>query len=347
MIRSFASDNNSGVHQSIMNAIIEANINHTIGYGNDDYTRKAIEDFKKIFGNEIDIYFVYNGTGANVISLQSVMQSFNSVICADSAHINVDECGAPEKFNGAKLISCPTIDGKLTIIEIKKHLSIIGDEHHSQPKIISLAQATELGTVYTIAELKEICDFAHQNSLLVHMDGARIANAAVFLDKNLNEITTEIGIDILSFGGTKNGMMFGEAIIFFNKALSKNTKFFRKQAMQLASKMRFISVQFSEILKNNLWKKNAEHANRAAKKLSKILETIPEVKIIYPVETNAIFVKIDKKIIAPLMKESFFYIWDEEKSIVRWMTCFDTRDKDIEKFCNTIKKVISENRTHP
>ena len=341
MFRSFASDNNAGVHPLIMNALMEANKNHTVAYGDDKYTETAISDLKKIFGNEIDVYFVYNGTGANVVSLQSLISSFNSVICAETSHINVDECGAPEKFNGAKLISCATESGKLTIDMIKSHLSVLGDQHHSQPKVISLTQATELGTVYTVKELKQICDFAHQNGLYVHMDGARIANAAVSLNKSMREITTDVGIDVLSFGGTKNGIMFGEAIIFFDKNLSTNTKFYRKQAMQLASKMRYISVQFSELLKNNLWAKNASHANNLAKKLADELKQFSEIEIIYPVETNAIFAKIPKKYIQPLIDETFFYVWDEETSVVRWMTSFDTTEIDIENFIKIIKKTIT------
>ncbi|MEA1973750.1 MAG: low specificity L-threonine aldolase [Candidatus Cloacimonadota bacterium] len=340
MFRSFASDNNAGVHPLIMKAVSNVNIDHTIGYGDDKFTYKAIEDFKTIFGEDIDVYFVYNGTGANIIALQTLLNSFNSVICPETAHINVDECGAAEKFGVGKLIPIPTKLGKLDIKQIQAELGILGDEHHSQPKVIAITQATEFGTIYTVEELKTICDFAHKNGLFVHMDGARIANAAVTLGKTLKEITTDVGIDSLSFGGTKNGMMFGEAVVFFDKSLSQFTKFYRKQGMQLASKMRYISAQFSELLQNNLWEENAKKANNQAQKLLQALMSFHEIEIVYPVQTNGIFVKIPKDKIELICQESFFYVWDEENAIVRWMTSFDTTDEDIYNFIEILKKYL-------
>jgi threonine aldolase len=338
-LRSFASDNNAGVHPKIMEAIIKANEGHVLSYGDDTYTRSAIDKFKQVFG-DVDVYFVYNGTGANVLGLTTVTHSFNSIICPQTAHINVDECGAPEKFSGCKLITLDTEDGKTNAEQIKKQLHVLGDQHHSQPKVISITQATELGTVYGLDELKELTDFAHKNGLLVHMDGARIANAAAFLGVGLKEATKDVGIDILSFGGTKNGMMFGEAVVFFNKSLSKDSKFYRKQGMQLASKMRFISAQFDALLTDNLWLKNAKNANTMAKLLEQKLKGIPQVKIVQKVESNAVFAIIPKDAIAKLQKEHFFYVWNEEKSMVRWLTAFDTTQEDVEGFANSIKNAI-------
>ena len=269
------------------------------------------------------------------------MNSFNAVICPETSHINVDECGAAEKFGIGKLIPIETEFGKLSIEQIEAQLSIMGDEHHSQPKVVSITQATELGTVYTVEELTNICNFAHKNNLFVHMDGARIANAAVSLNKTLKEITTDVGIDVLSFGGTKNGIMFGEAVIFFNKSLSQNTKFYRKQGMQLSSKMRYISIQFSQLLRDNLWKKNSKLANNQAQKLVKEIQKFEEIEIIYPVETNGIFVKIPADKIKPISDESFFYIWDEKEAVVRWMTSFQTTDEDITNFVKILKKHLN------
>ena len=215
--KGFASDNHSGVHPDILRAIESVNIGHVIAYGDDEYTKSAIKKFKEHFGNNIDVYFVYNGTAANILGLKNITNSFNSIICAETAHLNVHECCGPEKFTGCKLITIPTSDGKLTIDKIKPHLVGFGDPHRAQPKVISITQPTELGTVYTPEEIKELSDFAHKNGLLVHIDGARLCNAAASLNVGMKNITGDVGVDILSFGGTKNGMMLGESVIFFNK----------------------------------------------------------------------------------------------------------------------------------
>ncbi|MCD4833312.1 MAG: low specificity L-threonine aldolase [Bacteroidales bacterium] len=339
--RGFASDNNSGVHPEIMKAIIEANEGHTIAYGDDIYTERAKAKLYEHFGNDIDIYFVFIGTAANVLGLNVATRSWNSVICAETSHINEDECGAPEKFNGFKLLSVETSDGKLTIDLIQKHIRGFDFEHHSQPKIISITQATELETVYTTDEIKELADFAHQNKMFLHMDGARIANAAVSLNKGFKEFTKDMGVDILSFGGTKNGMMYGEAILFLNKELGQDFKYVRKQGMQLASKMRFISVQFERYLSNNLWYKNAKHANDMAQLLASKIKDIPQIQITQKVEANGIFAIVPKEIIPELKQEYFFYDWDESRSEVRWMTSFDTQEEDINNFVELIKKKLS------
>jgi len=338
--RGFASDNNAGIHPEILKAIQDANAGHCIAYGDDIYTQSAITKIKEHFGEDIDIYFMFNGTGSNVMTLKMLTESYNSIICAETAHINVDECGAPEKFTGCKLLSIPTKNGKLTVEKIKYHMHDFGFEHHSQPKVISIAQVTELGTVYTPGEIKEITDYAHENNMFVHMDGARLCNAIVSLGCNFKDVTINAGIDALSLGLTKNGAMNAESIIFFNKGISENFKYYRKQGMQLSSKMRFTSVQFETLLTNDLWKKNAEHANKMAKLLAKKVSRFPQIKITQTVEANGVFAIVPAKIIPKLQEEFFFYMWDEHNSEVRWMTSFDTRLEDIEDFILLLKKLL-------
>jgi len=340
-IRGFASDNNSGVHPDILEAISRANTGHCIAYGDDPYTRAAEDIFKATFGSDIEVFFVYNGTAANVLGLKSATRSFNSVICAETAHINVDECAAPEKFCGAKLISVPTEDGKLRKADIEEHLHGFGFEHHAQPKVISITQPTELGTLYSPAEISDIVDLAKKYDLLVHMDGARIANAAVALDLDLKACTRDLGIDILSFGGTKNGMMYGEAIVFFNPDLSQHFKYIRKQGMQLNSKMRYVSAQFEAYLSNGIWKQNARHANEMAALLKHGIDEISAIRVTQNVETNGIFAIIPGDCIQDLQKEFFFYVWDEAASEVRWMTSFDTQLADIEAFVQLLKDKLA------
>jgi len=243
----FGSDNHSGVHPDIIKAIQTANKGYTVAYGEDEHTKHAIKKFKEHFGENIDVYFVYNGTAANILGLKTVTDSFNSILCAEIAHLNVHECCGPEKFTGCKLTIIPTKNGKLTVDLIKPYLVGFEDPHMAQPKVISITQSTELGTVYTPNEIKELSDFAHKKNMLIHMDGARLSNAAASLKVSMKKITADVGVDVLSFGGTKNGMMIGEAVVFFNKNLSKNFQYIRKQGMQLTSKMRFISAQFEAL----------------------------------------------------------------------------------------------------
>ncbi|PLX22459.1 MAG: threonine aldolase [Marinilabiliales bacterium] len=341
--RGFASDNNSGVHPEIMKAIIEANNGHTIAYGDDIYTDKAKAKLYEHFGNDIDIYFVFIGTAANVLGLNAATRSWNAVICAETAHINEDECGAPQKFNGFKLLTVETPDGKLTVESVQKHIKGIGFEHHSQPKVISITQVTELGTIYSVDEIKTLADFAHQNNMYLHMDGARIANAAVSLKKKFKEFTKDAGVDILSFGGTKNGMMYGEAILFLSKKLGEDFKYVRKQGMQLASKMRYISAQFERYLSDNLWYKNAEHSNKMAQLLAEKIQEIPQIQITQKVEANGVFAIVpSREMIEDLKHEYFFYDWDEMRNEVRWMTSFDTQKEDIIKFVDLIKMKLKK-----
>jgi len=338
--RGFASDNFSGVLPEVMEAIQKVNYGHSMAYGGDPYTASAIEKFKQLFGENIDVYFVFNGTGANVIGLSTLTQSWNSVICPSTAHIQVDECGAPDKITGCKFIPIEVTDGKLTPDLIKSQLHGFGFEHHSQPKVISITQCTELGTVYTPEEVKAICDLAHEHDMYVHMDGARLANAVASLDVDVREITNKAGVDVLSFGGTKNGMMLGEAVIFFNPELSKNTKYVRKQSMQLCSKMKYIACQFEALLTNDLWLKTARHANKMAKLLEAEVKNIDAVQITQKVQTNGIWAIIPKDKIEALQNDYFFWVWDEHTGEVRWLCSFDTTEEDIKGFVALLKKQL-------
>ena len=338
--RGFASDNNAGVHPAILKAISEANYGHAIAYGDDPITEQARQRFKELFGAQSSVYFVFLGTGANVLSLKAITDSHHSIICAETAHINVDECSAPEKFTGCKLVTIPSSNGKITVEAATKHLHGFGFEHHAQPKVISITQATELGTLYTPQEIKALADLAHQQDMFLHVDGARIANACVSLGISFKEMIADTGVDVLSFGGTKNGLMFGEAIVFLKPGLDKDFKYKRKQAMQLASKMRYISAQFLAYIDQEIWKTNASHSNKMAKLLYKELQGIKGITITQEVQANGVFAIVPEEIIPTLQKEFFFYIWDEHRSEVRWMTSWDTREEDIMQFTSKIKSLL-------
>src|SRR5690242_5879809 len=281
--RSFASDNNAGVHPEVLKALSTVNQGHVVGYGDDPYTDSAVWEFKRQFGDDIEVFFVFNGTAANCLSLKALTNSYDAVICAEGAHINVDECGAPEKFTGCKLIPIPAKEGKLTVEAVHSIYHGIGDQHHVQARVISITQATEVGTVYKPDEIRALARFAHERGMFLHLDGARIANAAASLDQTLRQATRDLGVDVLSFGGTKNGAMGAEAVVFFDKELAQDFLYLRKQGMQLASKMRFISAQFDALFADDLWLKSAQHANRMARLLQKELREIPQVKIVYKV----------------------------------------------------------------
>lgn len=336
--RNFASDNNASVHPEVMKALVEANVGHAKAYGDDEVTEAAVKKFKAVFGEDIEVRFVYNGTGANVLGLASVLSSYNSVICPVTAHINCDEGGAPEKFTSCKLVTVPSYEGKLHIEDVEKHLHAIGVEHHSQPKVISITQSTELGTIYKPEEIRVIADFAHKNGLYLHMDGARISNAAASLGLGLNEVSLAQGVDILSFGGTKNGLMYGEAVVFSDPETARNFKYIRKNGAQLASKMRYISAQFSALLTDDLWLRNAAHANRMTQLLYEKIRDIPGVKIVAKVEANAIFAQISPSAAQKLLEKYFFYVDDD--NIARWMTAFDTTEQDVSDFAEAVKKAV-------
>jgi threonine aldolase len=338
--RSFASDNNAGVHPEVIEAMKAANDGHVVAYGDDPFTARAVKAFEKHFGKDIAVFFVFGGTGANVLGLKAITNSYHAVVCAETAHINVDECGAPEKFTGCKLLSVRTPDGKLRVEHIKPFLHGVGFEHHVQPRAISVSQATEMGTVYTKKELKTLARFAHDNNMLLHVDGARIANAAVSLNAPLKEITFDAGVDVLSFGGAKNGMMYGEAVVFFDKKLANDFKYIRKQGMHLPSKMRFISAQFEALLSGDLWRRSAAHANEMARVLATELAKLPRIKITQPVESNGVFAEIPEKYVALLQKKYFFYVWNEDTSECRFMASFDTTEDDIHDFVKLVRKTV-------
>jgi len=340
--KGFASDNNSGIHPLVLEAIGHANVGHATGYGDDIYTNRATELFKQEFGNDTEVFFVLTGTGANILSLQSVSRSFHSILCAETAHIQVDECGAPEKFTGSKVIPIATSNGKITVEQIMEHLHGFGFEHHAQPGVISITQSTELGTVYSIDEIKAIADLAHRHHMFLHMDGARISNAAIALNADFRAFTRNAGVDVLSFGGTKNGLMLGEAVLFFNPELSRYTKYYRKQAAQLYSKMRFVSAQFIPYLSQRIWKTNAEHSNRMAKLLEAEVSKVPGVKITQRVESNGVFAIIPKAVIPKLQKDYFVYVWNENVGEVRWMTSFDTGEDEIIDFASKLKNYLTD-----
>ncbi len=339
-----ASDNSSGVHPKILQALLDCNSDSALPYGEDPYTKKALEKFKEVFGEQSETYFVQSGTAANVLALGSILQTFEAVISAETAHINTDECGALERFTGSKILQIPSKNGKIAPSEIKKTLTIKGNEHRTQPRVISISQLTELGTVYTINEIRQLADFAHENDLLLHVDGARISNAAVTLGVNFKEMISHTGVDLLSFGGTKNGMMYGEAIVSFNPKLTENLNYIRKQGMQLLSKMRYASAQFLAFLEDDLWLTNAHQANKMAKLLAEQVKTISEVEITEKVAGNMLFAKIPREWQKPLQEKNYFYVLDEEASLVRWVTSYNTTESEVLSFAAEIKQ-LSNNYT--
>lgn len=338
--RGFASDNNAGVHPEIMDAIVRANQGHVRAYGDDDYTRAAVVKFEEHFGSGIEVFFTFNGTGANVLGLQALNRPYHAVLCSDYAHIYTDECGAPEKHSGCKLIPLPHQQGKITVEQVRHAYHGIGDQHHVQPRVVSITQSTEMGTVYQPEEIRALANFAHEHGMFLHMDGARIANAAVALGQSLREATRDLGVDVLTFGGTKNGMMGGEAVVFFTPGLSQDFLYLRKQGMQLNSKMRFVAVQFEALLTDNLWRRSAEHANRMAQLLEQELRKSPQVRIVWPVEGNGVFAQIPRAAIAKIMERYFYYPWIEEECIVRWMCSFDTTEEDVREFASFVAESV-------
>lgn len=335
--RDFASDNYSGVHQSILDAIVAANHGHQGSYGADVYTARLGEVFRAHFGDTARAYPVLTGTGANVVALQALCSRWGAVICADSAHITVDEGGAPEKTGGLKLLPVRTEHGKLTVDSIRTEAHGFDDVHRAQPQVVSLTQATESGTVYTPDEVREIADFAHHNGMFVHMDGARLANAAATLGLPLRAFTTDAGVDVLSFGGTKNGMLLGEAVVVLDPELDRGVDRLRKTSMQLASKQRFLSAQFVALLEGDLWLRNATHANAMARRLHEAIRDLPGLTVLHPVQANAVFVRLPDKSLARLRDDFRFYDWAGGSA--RWMTSFDTTPDDVDRFAAAIRDV--------
>nr|MDK2850132.1 threonine aldolase [Candidatus Cloacimonadota bacterium] len=336
---SFGSDNHSGVHFTVFSALQQANTGFCPAYGDDPLTKNILQSIEALFGSDCEAFFVMTGTGANVLALQSLINSYNAIICAESAHINVDECGAVQKCTQARLRPVKTTDGKLTPALIAPYLLGDRDQHHSQYKIISISQSTEYGTLYSLEELKALADFAHDHNMYLHIDGARLANAVVALNSNLKSMTYDIGADIVSFGGTKNGLLFGEAIISFHPELTKNFRFYRKQCNQLFSKMRFIAAQYEAYLDKDLWRKNAEHANAMAHLLAKRLKSVPELKISQKVYVNSVFVTMPKEWVEPLQQKYMFYTWNESINEQRLMCSFNTLEEHIDDLMESIQEL--------
>ena len=341
MKRGFGSDNHSGISPEIMEAIASANVDHALAYGDDEYCERAVQLLRQEFGTQAGVYFVFNGTGANVLNIDAMCRSHHAVVCAETAHINVDECGAPQRIVGCRLLTVPTPDGKLTPELVKTRLHGFGFEHHSQPRAISITQPTELGTLYSLDEIRALADLAHSHDMYLHMDGARLANAAVALGCTFRQMTTDCGVDCLSFGGTKNGMMIGESAVILNPVLDADLKYRRKQMGQLSSKMRFMAAQFEAYLSTGVWRRNAEHSNRMAQLLCQSLREVPEAKVVYPVQANSVFVQLPNKVWNALLDDYFFYLWDEATDVVRWMCSFDTTEEDIHNLVQALKKRLA------
>ena len=338
--RGFASDNYAGVHPDVLAAIAEANVGHAPAYGADEVTAQAEARFRDVLGDDVETFFVFNGTGANVTGLQPMLHSWESVICANTAHINVDECGAPERALGAKLIDLPTDDGKLTPDLVRNAISGVGDEHRTQARVVSVTQSTELGTVYTPDELATLADTVHSLGMYLHADGARISNAAASLGIDLRATSGAVGVDVLSFGGTKNGLLGGEAVVFFRPELARDARYVRKQQMQLASKMRFVSAQFLALLTDDLWHRNAQHANTMAARLFEAVSDVPGVAVTRPVQANAVFAILPAPVIPALQARFPFYVWDETTHEVRWMCSWDTTEDDVDEFAAAVRTLV-------
>jgi len=344
--RAFASDNNAGAHPDVLAAIAAANDGHAAGYGGDAVTARAEEHFRAILGPDARVFFVFGGTGGNVVALAAALRPHQAIICPNTAHLNVDECGAYERFGGGKLIDVPVAGGKLTPADVEAAIHGIGDPHHVQAAAISISQSSELGTVYSVDELRALGAVARKHNLLFHMDGARIANAVASLEVDPRALLVDTGVDVLTFGGTKNGLLFGEAIVFLRPHPAiEALPFVRKQGMQLPSKMRFVAAQFEALLHDGLWLRNAAHANRMARRLADRVTAIPGVRIAYPVQANGVFAALPADAIAPLQAVRRFYVWSQTESVVRWMTAFDTTEADIDAFASEVERVVTGGKT--
>ncbi|AFY01477.1 threonine aldolase family protein [Bdellovibrio bacteriovorus] len=338
MKRGFGSDNHAGVHPRILQSILDANIEHAPAYGTDEWTERAVAEFKNQFGKDAHVFFVFNGTAANVTALRAMARPWQSVFCSDVAHINVDECGSPEFLSGCKLLPLPSHNGKLSVEELEKAFIRRGDQHFSQTQVLSLTQPTELGTTYSAQELKSLIAWAKSKKLLVHIDGARLGNAALYLKKTLKEITTDLGVDVVSFGGTKNGLMMGEAVVILNKDLAQDFKYIRKQSAQLPSKTRFIACQFEAYFKEGLWQQIADHSHQMALYLYEQCKGLAGVTVREIPQSNAVFATIPSHWVKPLREKYFFYVWDENTFECRWMTSWDTQKSDIDGFVALLKE---------
>lgn len=344
VVRGFASDNYAGVHPEIIEAIAAANEGHVVAYGEDEYTERLQDVIRAHFGPSASAFPVFNGTGANVLSLQTLLPRWGAVICADTAHINTDENGAPERVAGIKLLPVQAPDGKLTPELIDREAWGWGDEHRAQPLAVSITQTTEVGTSYTPEEVRRIADHVHSLGMKLHMDGARLANAAAHLDAPFSAFTTEAGVDVLSLGGTKNGLLYGEAVIVFDPVIGQSIKHLRKMDMQLPSKMRFVSAQLIALLESDLWHRSAAHANEMASRLRRGVEGIDGVRVTRPTQSNGVFASLPTEA-ADIVRRNFrFYDWDRASGEVRWMCSFDTTDADVDALVSAVGEAMSEVR---
>lgn len=338
----FASDNSSGVHPQVIEAIARANSGHAVSYGDDEWTRRAHELLRSLFGGDAVSFLTFNGTGANVLGLSVVTPPYGSIVCTDCSHVATDECGAPERILGAKVSTVGSRSGKLGPDSFERVLRDIGVQHHSQPKVVSITEPTELGTLYEADEIREIAAVAHAAGMKVHMDGARLSNACAALNVEPRALTVDAGVDVLSFGLTKNGAMGAEAVIVFDTEIARDLVYHRKQQMQLASKMRFLAAQFVAMLENDLWLRNAETANRMAARLADGVASIDRVTTVYPVQANAVFAAIPFDAVAALQEHRFFHVWEPARPTVRWMASFDTTGTVVDDFVETIRKEVGE-----
>jgi threonine aldolase len=339
--RGFASDNAAAIHPEVLEAIAAANLGHAYGYGHDPVTERLAECFREHFGPAARAYPVWGGTAANVLALRATCRPWEAVICADSAHLNRDECGAPEAIAGVKLLTARGEHGKLTPAAVEGLIDRVGDEHAVQARVVSLSQCTELGTVYSVEELTALTDVAHRLGLLVHVDGARLANAAAALALPLAAITADLGVDVLSFGGTKNGLLGAEAVVFLAPELGEGFEYLRKQSLQLASKMRFLAAQLEALLTDELWRRCAGQANAMAVRLAERVGDLPGVTITRPVEANAVFAKLPAEAVAALQREYDFYVWDASADEARWMCSWDTTVEDVEEFAAAVQRTVA------
>jgi len=338
---SFASDNYAGVPREVLDALAAANTGHAPSYGDDDWTARADEAFRAHFGAQARPWYVTTGTAANVLALKAVCRPWESVITPATSHLNVDECGAPEHLGGLKLITVPTSDGKLMPAEVVGRLGRLGDQHAVQPRVVSVAQSTELGTVYGVDELRGLAEVAHEHGLLLHVDGARLANAAAGLDVGLGAITTQAGVDLLSFGGTKAGLLGAEAVVFLRDGLGEGFAYLRKQHAQLVSKMRFPAAQLEALLATDLWRRAAEHANAMARRLAAGVAGVEDVRLTQPVQANAVFAILPREATQRLQCDHRFYVWDEDTGEVRWMCSWDTREEEVDAFVADVRAILS------
>jgi threonine aldolase len=339
--RGFASDNSATVHPEVLEALARVNVGHAFGYGHDPYTEQVRQLFKEHFGGPTETFFVFNGTAANVLCMRAACRRWEAVVCTDTAHVHVDECGAPEAIAGVKLLPAEGRDGKLPLEAAQRLIVRVGDEHAVQPRLISVSQATELGTLYSVDELGALAELAHARGLYLHVDGARLSNAAAALGTSLRALTADVGVDLVSFGGTKNGLLGAEAVVILNPALSVGFEFLRKQSMQLASKMRFLAAQFDALLSGELWLRCAAHANAMAAALAAAVDGLPGLRITRPVQANAVFATLPPAAIADLQERFAFYTWDERRGEVRWMCSWDTTDEDVETFAAAVREALA------